>query len=54
MYLVNGKAIIVQRVLGKDGEEGWDIWVPVTHSNDIKETLAAAEKHCGINAPEEP
>lgn len=55
MYSVNGKGIITQRELGKDGEhQGWEIWVPASDSNGIKETLAAAEKYCGINAPEEP
>jgi hypothetical protein len=55
MYLVNGKVVIVQREHGKDGEDqGWDIWVPAANSNDIRETLSAAEKHCGINAPKKP
>lgn len=55
MYSVNGKVIIIQRELGKDGEDqGWRIWLPAANSNDIKETLAAVEKHCGTNTPEEP
>lgn len=55
MYSVNGKVIIVQRDLGKDGDDqGWNIWLPAANSNDIKETFAAVKKHCGINTPEEP
>jgi hypothetical protein len=55
MYSVKGKGIITLRELGKYGEDrDWDIWLPATDSLCMKETLAAVEKHCGINTPEEP